>query len=147
VKVRGKVQAGLLFAGVALNGCEFTVVSGNPATPLSVAQLLKEIAADENAAQKKYDGKIVLLSGEFASFKEKPGAGFDRIIELKGDGKRPIYCTEWSSDDHWLKQLKPGAPVTFMGELKVTNAGPVKFLEDKVELSRAILTQAPVLPQ
>ncbi len=109
--------------------------------------MLKDIAEDEDIAKKKYDGKIVSLSGEFLSVKKKVGNGFNRLVELKGDGKCPIYCKVWSSDNPFLNKLKPGEPMTFLGELGVTNAGKLKLTDDKVELGNAILTRASVVPQ
>jgi hypothetical protein len=139
VKIRGKVHGSRLYVAVSVHDCEFTVVSGNPATPLSVGQLLKDIASDA-AAKQKYDGKIVFLSGEFVSVKKSDtGFGFHRIVELKGDGKRPIHCQGKSSDDLFLKKLKAGEPVTFLGKLELS--------ANKVELKDALLTRAPVLPR
>jgi hypothetical protein len=144
VKVRGRVNGGMLLIAVALHDCEFTVVGGPQAIPLTVAQLLKEIAADEEATAKKYKEKVVLLTGEFLAFKEDGG---DRGIELKGDGKRPIRCLLISDDKPFVSKLKPGESVTFLGRLNVTNAGKFKISDDKVELQQSILTRASVLPR
>ncbi|HWG47392.1 MAG TPA: hypothetical protein VN688_31805, partial [Gemmataceae bacterium] len=90
------------------------------------------------AAQKKYDGKVVFLSGEFVSVK-KGKTGLNQVVELKGDGKRPILCEGKSSDDIFLQKFKAGEPVTFLGKLE--------FSANKVELKDALLTRMPMLPQ
>jgi hypothetical protein len=138
VKVRGTVNGSLLLAAVGMQDCQVTVVSGDPALPVTAEDLVNEIAADEKAARKKYDGKVVLLSGELAPGK-KGASSSDRLVELKGDGKRSITCMTWSGDEPFLKKVKAGEPVTFLGELKLTG--------DKVELKNALLTKASVLGQ
>jgi hypothetical protein len=137
VRLRGTVNGPLLFGAARMFDCELAAVSGAPAMAVAVDQLLKDIAADKDAAEKKYDGKVILLSGEFVS-----------DDELKGDAKWSIiFMTAF--DDPLLKKLKGGERVTFLGELRFIRieSADRKQTDDQLYLIDAILTQASVLPK
>jgi hypothetical protein len=135
IKIRGKVDGSLLQVAPTLNNCEFTVIAGEQPSAVTVAQLLKEASSDMNAARKKYDRKFVFLSGQFVSVTK---GGITRTVQLQGNGPLPVTCEVSAADAPLLNSLKAGEPVTFLGEVMLT---------DRLELGRAVLTRASVIPE
>jgi hypothetical protein len=69
VKIRGAIREDWIGLGVPLFNCTVVEQGPDPAIPISAVQLTKEYAADKEAADKKYDKKILIIDGVVAEVK------------------------------------------------------------------------------
>lgn len=104
----------------ALFDCAIVEASPNPAIPVTVADLVKEFAADAQATRKKYSGKYVLLSGKVTS-KEVGSAGAiygnlrTTFFGLKTEGPIQVECKVKLLQDRTARWVKMGEDVTVLG--------------------------------
>src|SRR5262249_53463981 len=114
VKVRGKSSE--TTAG-DLNPCEIVEASPNPAVVITAAQLVKEFAADRDAAVKKYDEKWAIVTGEVVA---KGKSEFCPVlISLKGDAKITVACCFGEAFKRGTEAVKVGAHVEIFGKLSI----------------------------
>jgi hypothetical protein len=93
------------------------LVSGdpNPAATVTAADLAKEAAADADATEKKYDKKLVFVTGEFVQYRvSKSGDG---VLVLKGAGDMEVRVHCGKDDAKSAQATKPGAKVKAYGEV------------------------------
>jgi uncharacterized protein (TIGR03067 family) len=118
VKVRGKsseVQAG------DLNPCEIIEAGPNPVVVMTAGQLAKEFAADRVAAQKKYEDKWAIITGEVVA---RGKSEFCAVrITLKGDADITMTCCFGEAYKRSAEAVKVGAQVEIFGKLAIY-AGP-----------------------
>ncbi len=95
-------------------------VASNPAPTYQAVELAKEVAADSEAADKKYRSKSGYVIGELVRFQPSKNGG-DLI--LKGSGDVEVQLGVGSDDVAAAKALKPGAKVKAHGELLVMESG------------------------
>jgi tRNA_anti-like len=88
----------------------------NPSINVSAAQLISEYKANEIAADQKYKGLLIQVTGKVDH------VGKDILdsmyVTLKGDGKYEFVSVQCFFDDDWAKRLSylsEGDPVTIQG--------------------------------
>jgi internalin A len=118
VKIKGKWPE--FSVGAALIYCVFVETGEYKGIPITAAELAKEFAADGEATVKKYEGKILVLTGEVVA-KEFNSAGAAGI-ELKSDNKVKVKCSFTATEKDVTKPIKVGQKLTVVGEFTLNFA-------------------------
>ncbi|HMX39395.1 MAG TPA: hypothetical protein PK971_09900 [Saprospiraceae bacterium] len=128
------VVAGLLAAAYGYylwNKPHENMAKATAAFTLSAEQLLGDYLADENAANAKYLGKIVAVTG-----KVKETTAEDGVVKVMldaGNENFGVYCTLDSAYQHPRKDFPAGSPITLKGSCDGLNLD--------VQLSRCVEQQ------
>ncbi len=95
--------------------CVFNPTGPSLAIITTAEELATEIAADKESAEKKYEEKSFILTGEVLRV-EKPGFGM-RVI-LKGTTDKPLICSFYTGNKtkERDKAFVPGAKIKIYGE-------------------------------
>jgi hypothetical protein len=116
----------------ALWNCEIEEVTGPAPPALTADEFAQEYAKDPAAANKKYDGKWLLLTGEFDKLESKPLA-----TAFKTKEKEPRVLVYFPADAaKTLMGLQPGQKIKVLGQYGF-NGG-----KDTVSLNLGILMDA-----
>jgi hypothetical protein len=110
---------------------EIKSVTGPQPTRLSVEDFVKEVVADPEAAEKKYKGKRVILTGEVAEPKTHEGKLVGVRLSLK-EKEPAVVCyavgAGGSKEEDFVKGVaKPGQKVTVLVELDAYSAGEISL--------------------
>ena len=98
------------------------------AATLSAAQLLSEYTADETAANGKYLGQTIAISGQVKEATDE--GGVVKVMLEAGDENFGVYCTFDSAFQHPRRAFPVGESVTFKGKCDGINLD--------VQLSRCV---------
>ena len=112
VKIKGKFPE--MAFSAALVACVVTEVEKSPVITLTADQLAKEYKADRPAAEKKYQDKYLILTGELADRQFNSAGAVS--IQLKTEGPVKVTCSFTAFDKSRVKQLKIGQKVTLVGQ-------------------------------
>jgi Leucine-rich repeat (LRR) protein/uncharacterized protein (DUF1330 family) len=115
VKLKGKWPASPYQA--MLIDCALVEAGEYKAIAITAVELAKEYATDPEAAQKKYQDKYLVISGEVTA-KEFNSAGA-ATIELKTDGKVKVTCIYTASEKDVTKPMKVGQKIKAVGEFQI----------------------------
>jgi hypothetical protein len=105
----------------ALVGCS-PKVETSPAAPaaptatVKAGDLLKEYAANAIAADGKYKGKVIQISGKYGSVQKLPLMGY--VLQLQSDdaeGGSLVQCTIEKSAEEDVGKVQPGQAITLQG--------------------------------
>jgi hypothetical protein len=104
--------------------CEIEDVSGAAAPTLTADELAAEYIKDAGAAISKYDGKWLILTGEFDRLESERGGS---VVVFKTKEKEPRVTVDFpAAAEKTLKGLKPGQKVKALG--KYLGGGKEKVL-------------------
>lgn len=90
------------------------VQASKPAAVIDAAQLLNDYIGDENAANTKYLGQTVQVSGTVKESAEEDGV--TKVMLDAGNENFGIYCTLDSAGPHPRKIFSPGEKLTIKGK-------------------------------
>jgi hypothetical protein len=90
------------------------VQASKPAAVVEAAQLLNDFVADENAANAKYLGQTVQVSGTVKESSEEEG--LIKVMLDAGNENFGIYCTLDSAGPHPRKTFSSGEKLTLKGK-------------------------------
>jgi hypothetical protein len=122
VKARGIPRyhwAGPYCIGVFLFNCVFTELGPNPAMNLSAVELSREFFTDKNAAEKKYNLKYLVITGDIID-KTVDRSSDGRLelnthIFLRGDNGRRVECDFRYNQADVTKTLEAGQRIKLFG--------------------------------
>jgi hypothetical protein len=120
VKVKGKFPPHPNSA--ALIDCTIEEATGEPAPTVAAADLAREFAADQDAARKKYDAKVVILTGEVDA-----GQSDKSAVKLKAGLPRGVICYMAPDAPRDAQGLKPGQPVKLLATFSGGSRDQVQF--------------------
>jgi Leucine-rich repeat (LRR) protein len=112
IKLKGKFPEDAF--GAALVHCVFVDTGTNPAITMTAQQLAKEYAADKEAANKKYNEKYLILTGEVVD-RQFNSAGAASMT-LKVDGKVRVKVSFTAFDKGAVKPIKVGQQLKVVGQ-------------------------------
>ena len=121
----------------ALTRCEVLEASGPGAPTLSADELAKEYAKDVAAAQKKYDNKWLILTGEVDKVeKGKQELGEAARVVFKTEAGPRVECGLFGAYKEKIPSLKPGQKLKVLGEYDHAYS-----TKDLVSLSSGVLLE------
>jgi hypothetical protein len=129
------LRAALLAVTLALLGCgprtgPTPAPPAAPAFTVKAGDMLKEYGANAVAADAKYKGKVVQVSGKFGSAQKAPLLGYavQVLPEDAGDlNLSGVQCFILESAEPDVAKLQPGAMVTLLGTCDGQVVGQVKM--------------------
>src|ERR1051326_5616934 len=109
-----------------LYGCVFVEVGPNPAIITTAEDLAREFAANKVEAEKKFDGKTVILEGEVVSTRHDKEQFLYHAV-LKGEGGGVVNCWFAVNEGHTPPDVKSGQRIKLVGgvSLKMKKAPEV----------------------
>jgi tRNA_anti-like len=127
--------AALLVVAVSLLGCQTSTgptgaAPAAPAATVKAGALLQEYAANAVAADAKYKGKPLRVSGKFGSAQKVPLMGYavELLPEDAGDvNLSGVQCFILESAEADVAKFKPGQMVTLEGTCDGQAVGQVKM--------------------
>ncbi len=125
------LAAGLIGAAYAYylwNKPHEDMAASKAAATLTAGQLLSEYTADETAANGKYLGQTIAVSGKVKEMTEE--GGVLKVMLDAGDENFGVYCTLDSAFQHPRRVFPIGEPITFKGKCDGINLD--------VQLSRCV---------
>jgi hypothetical protein len=97
-----------------LTKCEIEEVSGPPAPTLTADELAAEYTKDTSAANTKYDGKWLILTGELDKLESERGGP---VLVFKTKEKEPRVSVDFqAAAEKTLKGLQPGQKIKALGK-------------------------------
>jgi hypothetical protein len=112
----------MLTLGLGLLGCsgrtQAPAATGTPDVTIKAGDLLKEYGTNAVAADAKYKGKVLRVSGKFGSAQKAPLLGYavQLLPEDAGDvNLTDVQCFIVESAEADIAKLKPGQMITMQG--------------------------------
>jgi predicted phosphodiesterase len=138
-----RVRLVLIFAvGMAVAGCGKTepapkVTNETPALAVKAGDLLAEYGANAVAADAKYKGKVIQVTGKFGSAQKAPLLGYAvQVLPESGSDVNlsGVQCFILESEEKAVATMKEGQMITLkgncdgqvLGQIKVTKCIVVK---------------------
>jgi tRNA_anti-like len=111
VKIKGE-GPGFEILGPGLNNCVFVDLQAAPTTVLTSQQLAKEYSMDKKGTIAKYDGKLLVLTGEVLS---KDIGDLHSFVTLRSDNGIKVSCAIAYAKQATLDAIKPGDQIKLLG--------------------------------
>jgi hypothetical protein len=127
------VRGAVLFPlALGLLGCHTPAAPtpAGPATAVKAGDLLKEYSANAVAADAKYKGKLLRVTGKFGSAQKAPLMGYAVQLEPEDGGElnlSEVQCFIVESAEADVAKLQPGQVVTVQGTCDGQAVGQVKL--------------------
>jgi hypothetical protein len=127
------VRVTVLFAlALSLLGCQTrsAPTPAGPATAVKAGDLLKEYSTNAVAADARYKGKVLQVSGKFGSAQKAPLMGYavQLVADDAGDlNLSEVQCFIVESAEVDVAKLQPGQMVTLQGTCDGQVVGQVKL--------------------
>jgi len=102
---------------------------------ITAEALVKDFTTDAAAAENKYKGKEVRITGIVEKIQSDSGV---TVVVLKGDGKIPVHCGIPATEVEKVKRYKEGENVTLQSGLPICKLKDMSKLNDVISAAGCV---------